>query len=1133
MANGQYQFLFDIEETVENRVFLDKTQKRRGKFKRLVLAAVCALAAWLILFLDGSVSMSVVLDELRFREDVNRLELAQTGAMNDSARAQLVRAAAPAGDTACLPANQSAFSALAKAGDVQIFGHIPSALEWAPLSLNNSCGVIDVLMPDWITIEADDKHHSVVAADKYVREAVDAYRAKDNTTKTLYVSTLLDISEGSTTALQHMVQPEISLGIADALVSAAQKFQAKGLCLNFSELTEEELTVLRPFLSTVSERLRSGGLQRCIVLSMGQNIWQDQSLTQQFDNVVLKAFQEFWTGSPPSPIASDIWFEQTVKRALDVIGANRLTLALGNAAVEWTARQPLPETMTYAQAIARLSDAGVKPVFSPQTGNSFASYRDGRGSHKMWLADAASTHNQMRILKRLGVQSVAVWSLGTEDPGLWTALSYANGDPREMARNMTEVHFDNYVDYSGEGAFLRVKEQPQVGVRKLEINPTTDRVENVTYWQMPRPYKLERYGKPQGKQLVMTFDDGPDERYTPAVLDTLKAHGIPGTFFVVGTRMMDEPGILQRIVDEGHEVGSHTFSHPRMDLISRSRTQLEHNMSARLLAGYTGLETILYREPFMRANGPIEASRVKSLATVQRRGQINAGMDIVPKDWEGWSAKQISDFVISEVKKGNGNVILLHDGGENRQASVDALPVIIRELTAAGYEFTTLGALLGMAPAAVMPRAEGKWLMFDRLSFDFLSTTWFSLEALFWVALIIGLVRTGTILILAHIRQAVPPVGTTRTPSVTVVIPAHNEGAGIAACIRSVLASDYENMDIAVVDDGSMDGTFDELLKFSNNPRVKIYAQLNRGKWSALNAAIAATKAEIVVCIDADTIIDPNAVTQLVKQFSNPRVGAVAGKITVGNRRSLLARLQALEYATAQNFDRRAYDLINGMMVVPGAIGAWRTEAIRAAGRFTNDTMAEDADMTMAVSRAGYRITYADNAIAYTEAPETVRQLLAQRLRWSLGMFQCAWKHKGAMAQGRSLGLFSIPDMLIFGYLFPLLAPIADLFVLVLIAKTIGGVWTGEVGTAISETPTHLIWAYLALPMLDLFVGAYALLTDKREKLSLLLLFPFQRFFYRQLLYLSVYRTIIRVLSGSLAGWGQMRRTGALQQGLA
>lgn len=1135
MSKGTYEFLFDVDERHGERVFFDASRVRRARLRRLTVAFVCMFLTWGILFLGSATSVRGLIDELFFWHKVNQLTDATPTLVHDTHEQVLqpmfvaAATASPTEPAICEDRPAPAFAPQAATETQRVFGHVPSSLAWAPLSLASSCGVLDVLIPDWISIKSTDGRVHIDPANNSVREAIESYRRNAERPPVLMPSVILDTKFDTDRMLAQLRDPETLGAILRDLLATAEAFDAVGLCLDFKQLDERQLLVLDPVFEQISTVLRDSGRQACIVLSEQQKVWSNQALTRHFDNVILKAFREPWIGSPPWPLAHDAWFEELAERALAAIGPERLTLAIGNFAVEWTTRRPLPKTLPYAEAMIKLADADANLTFSPQLGNSFSSYRDdARGSHKLWLLDAASAHNQLLTLKALGVRNVAIWSLGREDPGLWSILVNVGASPAGLTSDLAEVRLPHYVAYRGEGAFLRITGSPQSGLRQVDVDPVTGRISAVSYTRMPRSYMLERYGRSDARKLVLTFDDGPDRTYTSAILDSLKQAEVPAAFFVVGTQVMEEPDLLNRMIAEGHEVGSHTFSHPRMDQISHSRSDLEHGMMSKLIAGYSGHNTILYREPFLRSGGPIEESRVHSLVEVQNQGGIIAGMEIVPKDWEGMPTDAIVKYVIDEVKKGVGNVILLHDGGQDRGATVAAVPLIINELRALGYEFTTLADLLGIERAALMPSASGRWLLFDWLSFEFLSITWLSLETIFWAVLAIGFVRMLIILALAHMRCPVRPIDRNYEPKVTVVIPAFNEEKVISNCIQSVLASDYGNFDVVVVDDGSQDRTFDAVLRFRNNPRVHILAKLNSGKWSALNAAVAKTKSEFIMCIDADTQIDPAAIGYLARQFANPRIGAVAGKITVGNRKNLLTRLQALEYITSQNFDRSAYDLIDGMLVVPGAIGAWRTAAIVEADLFSDDTMAEDADLTITINRLGYRVTYEERAIAYTEAPDTVSQLLGQRLRWSLGMFQCAWKHKSAIREGRALGLVSIPDMLIFGYLFPLLAPIADIFVLFLLYNFFSATWSGEVGTAVSKTPSHLLWAYMILPLLDLVVAAYALKSDKHESLWLLWLFPFQRFFYRQLLYLSVYRAALRAITGSLIGWGRLRRTGQL-----
>ncbi len=271
-------------------------------------------------------------------------------------------------------------------------------------------------------------------------------------------------------------------------------------------------------------------------------------------------------------------------------------------------------------------------------------------------------------------------------------------------------------------------------------------------------------------------------------------------------------------------------------------------------------------------------------------------------------------------------------------------------------------------------------------------------------------------------------------PSVTVLIPAHNEESVIVQTVQSVLLSDYDDIHVIVVDDGSTDrnsGTPDSPI--SETIRTcRSFIRSNRGKAAALNNALTHAKTEIVVTIDADTEIEPDAIRNLFRHFSDPKIGAVAGNVKVGNRRQWLTRWQALEYITSQNMEKRAFDLLNCITVVPGALGAWRKDAIEAAGGITADTVAEDADLTIAIRRLGWRVTYDEYAVAWTEAPETPGVLIRQRFRWTFGTLQSFWKHSDTLFRPKygTLGWVALPNIFIFQILLPLISPIIDLMFL-------------------------------------------------------------------------------------------------------
>jgi cellulose synthase/poly-beta-1,6-N-acetylglucosamine synthase-like glycosyltransferase len=314
---------------------------------------------------------------------------------------------------------------------------------------------------------------------------------------------------------------------------------------------------------------------------------------------------------------------------------------------------------------------------------------------------------------------------------------------------------------------------------------------------------------------------------------------------------------------------------------------------------------------------------------------------------------------------------------------------------------------------------------------------------------------------------------------------------------------------------------------WSGDPRVTLVNQPNGGKFRALNRAYTLIDTEVVIGIDADTIVRPDAIAMLARHFHDPKVGAVAGNVKVGNRGSLMARLQALEYVTAQNIDRRAAEVFNGMLVVPGAISAWRRAAVEQAGYYSSQTLAEDADLTIAIVRAGYRIIYEEAALGTTEAPETARHFLRQRLRWTLGMLQAAWKHRGAVAERRWIGLVSIPELLLFSVIMAVFAPIADITVA---AVLLNAAIDRLANPASPWTPPALalLLGYCAFFLSDVMVGLLAFRLEPGEDRRLLLLLPLQRILYRQLQYVAAIRALSAALSGRLMVWQKITRAAEL-----
>lgn len=1125
-----YSFSFDIADNASPKVFQDESRKRRSWLRKLVSVLSLSTFIWMGVFygrmLDGSESF--LIPEASHQQTQNVI-LAASGLGFGSDAVTSYENVSASTPVECAPNQNPPFSVMAQVDTARaLFLHLPAEIPWSHLSLPKACDRAIALAPEWFHVTSGLDGLELEIADEHTQKPVwDYLSTLDHTPVIVPVVSFHNLSLEQNLG-RSLGNALVTQDLVKKMVNGARSLNVSGLCFDYTGFPVSDYDSLEYFARVTAAALETAGLSSCAIVNADQPLLSEESLTNLHDTIVVQAFQNPWIGSPPSPLASQTWFEDTLKDVRSQVPENQLIIALSSHAVDWVNGDPEPAVLPYQQAMARQSFRKDSLVFDASVGNSFSATKSLDGKyHRTWYLDALSFHNQVVALENAGLFSIAVWNIGFEDPGIWEVL---NASPKTAALEedyLQQITLGEYVDYQGEGPFMRVVSPMQPGRRDVTFDQETGNVFSATLMSRPLPYRMEKFGQPTPEKLVLTFDDGPDPEFTTQILDDLSNLDVKASFFVVGRAVMGHPDILRRMFDEGHEVGLHTFTHPRMDKISEYRREIEINSSQNLINSVANRGTIFYREPFQRSGGPIAATRVQPLEALQSRGYLIAGMDIVPKDWTGLSANEIVEYVVNGVLNGEGNVILLHDGGgADRSASVKAVPGIVRELRALGYEFTTLSDLVGKPLHETNPVVEGSEVVFDRVSFLTLSTTMIGIVWIFWIVLVIGVCRSLLLLVLSAFRRRNKCLSEGFAPKVCIVIPAFNETKVIQDCVNAALASDYENLQVMVVDDGSFDNTIDKLLVYRNNPRVRVLSQCNQGKWCALNRALEDNSAEIVVSIDADTIICPDAVRHMVRHFQDSRVGAVAGKVIIGNQTTLLTRLQSFEYTIAHTFERRAFDLVNGIMVVPGAIGAWRVEALRQVGGYSHQTMTEDCDMTLSVIRAGYRVTYEENARAFTEAPDTVSSLLAQRLRWTLGMLQSSWKHKWSIFEGRSIGWITIPDTLVFGYLFPLLAPIVDLFLLILLFNFLSSDWSGEVGTSIASTPDHLLLAYLALPAIDFLLAFVAVLTDRDAKLRSLWLFPLQRFYYRQIMYFSVYRALHRAATGKLASWNKLRRSG-------
>jgi cellulose synthase/poly-beta-1,6-N-acetylglucosamine synthase-like glycosyltransferase/spore germination protein YaaH/peptidoglycan/xylan/chitin deacetylase (PgdA/CDA1 family) len=931
------------------------------------------------------------------------------------------------------------------------------------------------------------------------------------------------------------------------VMAILEKNHFAGVNVDFEELQERSDEPFIQFQKELYEKLHAKGFLVTQDVIPFNDDYNFNELAKYNDYIFLMAYDEFSNGTAPGPIADQKWIEAAVDAAAKKLPSKKIILGLGAYGYDWPkGDSALDVPLTYQQALLTAKESEGKIDFDNDSYNlHYVYYDDNDIEHDVYFTDAATIFNTMRFATEYGLAGVGLWRLGSEDSRMW---DFYNLDMRKDAiknfdfERFTTVKSTDDVDYlPGDGEVLDIRATPTDGKITPELDTSELLISEERYDSLPSMFIVQKYGGDTArnkKKLVLTFDDGPDPTFTPEVLDILGKKHVPASFFLVGLNAENNIPLVKRMYREGHEIGNHTFTHPNVAEISHRRAVLEMEATRLLIECITGHSTILFRAPYNADFQPEKMEELLPVAIARSKNYLDVGESIDPEDWEpGVSADSIFQRVVRrkaelEASGFNGNIILLHDaGGNTRKATVQALPKIIDYFQARGYQFTTIADLLQKKKDELMPpvpKGSGYYLV--ELNYALAEFGYWGSHFLFSLFVVFILLSISRILFMGWLawkeskkKAGIVFNGIKEYPLVSIIVPAYNEEVNAVASMRNLLRTDYPNYNVIFVDDGSKDSTY-EIVKnaFKDEQKVRVYTKTNGGKASALNFGIAQSDAEFVVCIDADTKLKPDAVSHLMKHFlvsteycDKQSVGAVAGNVKVGNTVNLLTRWQSIEYITSQNFDRMAFSYLNAITVVPGAIGAFRKQAIKDSGGFTVDTLAEDCDLTIRILRAGYVVANESKAIAYTEAPETLKMFIKQRFRWSFGVMQTFWKHRDTLFNSRyaSLGWVAMPSTLIFQYIIPSVIPLADLFMLI-------GILTGNAA--------KILLYYLLFIIIDLFVALIAFRFEKERVGRLIWLIP-QRLIYRWLMWYVLFKAVRRAIKGELQNWGVLKRTGHVQ----
>ncbi len=924
-----------------------------------------------------------------------------------------------------------------------------------------------------------------------------------------------------------------------ALLDFVNTNHLQGVSVDFEDVPTASKNALTVYMRELYGRFHPLGLEVSESVPVDDQAFDYPALAKYNDYLILMAYDEHWSSSPPGPVASQQMYANALNLRLSEVEPSKYALGIGAYGYDWMEGASEAQDVSYEDAIRTAQNYKVSVRMDPSSLNPTFDYTDENGKrHHVWFLDAVTAFNQMAEAHRYAVRGFALWRMGSEDPAIWRVFDQRASLDATSANALAVVHFSDHLYYQGSGEILKIASTPRDGQRTLNYDTRLGLITNENYTVLPSSYTIDRWGAAD-KKLALTFDDGPDAKWTPQILDILQQKNAQATFFVIGSNGDANPDILRSIVAQGSEVGNHSYTHPDVSAISQAQFQIELNATERLFESVLGRRSVLFRPPYSEDVEPDTADQVKPLLFTSQLGYYTIGMKIDPSDYLLPGVDVIVQRVVDRVTSGAGNIILMHDSGGDRSQTVAALPLIIDQLRQRGYQFVLVSDLMGLTRDQVMPGLSAQTSVISTINdigFQTTNTANQVISYLFMTGIVLGILRFLVIAVLAFLQhrvtrdKAYPP---DFKPSLSIIVPAYNEAKVIDKTIDTLLASTYTTADIIVVDDGSSDNTYARLLElYGHNPRVRVFTKENAGKAVALNYGIEQSRSEIIMAMDADTIILPEAVEKLARHFADPRVAAVAGNAKVGNRINLLTNWQALEYITGQNLDRRAFALLNCITVVPGAIGAWRRELVLAMGGFTSQTLAEDADLTLTLLRNGYKIDYEEAAIALTEAPDSVQGFLKQRFRWNFGTLQAAWKHLGVLMNPKygTLGLIAIPNILIFQIFFPLISPLMDLAALAAAGQIIWERYQHPLHPAPDEL-THLIVFYLLFLAFDFLTALSAFLLERKEDWRLInWLFP-QRFYYRQLMYYIAIKSFLTAIRGHMVGWGKLERKATVHTG--
>src|ERR1700680_3002312 len=583
---------------------------------------------------------------------------------------------------------------------------------------------IDLLIPDQLHAVTPDGAMTIVDYERYQTvkasptEAIalmkddKLHRWMKSANVELPIMGLLDNYDGQVWRIKEMVamlgnktaRHNLVRDVVDFTVGAHEA----GIVVDFEEVPDATQAHFREFAAELGPALHSVGLKLMIALPARDDAYDYKFCGKECDAVVLMNYDQHWLTSPPGPVAAQDWFVENLRQVLEDVPAQKLMVGIANYAYDWSeAPKKLHEAakeMSVQEALLRAYESETEVELSAASMNPHYSYSDEHDHiHQVWMLDAVTAYNQLRASERMGVQGTALWRLGLSDSSMWPVWDSPRPDDAVRAK-LKDIPPGPDLILEGDGDVWHFTDTPKSGLRSFVYDAASDLVTSEKYEKYPLSYNIDQIGAADNK-LAITFDDGPDIRWTPKILDILKEKHVPDTFFVIGVPASQWPQIVKREYAEGHEIGNHTYTHPSFDDISKTELHWQLNLTQRLIESTIGVKSILFRPPYGIDHQPEYAEEVAQLPIAQEMGYLIVGQKIDAHDWQQNAGSQIPEQeIVNNVMRQaeDGNIILFHDGGGDRAHTVLALPRIIDALRAQGYEFVSVSDLIGKTRAEVM-----------------------------------------------------------------------------------------------------------------------------------------------------------------------------------------------------------------------------------------------------------------------------------------------------------------------------------------------------------------------------------------------------------------------------------------------